>query len=332
MKYGKNIQMRVRRHFNLQAYYLTPWWKKRSADFRKAKGKCEICGTTKKLQVHHKWYSFFREEDADLQCLCETCHLHGVHQQKGWEEMIDLDFNHQINRSQRLTHILDDAIIKQNKAQIPRNYLGASRLGVECARSLQFEFFDTQKDEGREFNGQTLRIFQVGHTLEELIINWLRLSGVNVVNYDKNNKQFGFSTANGLIKGHVDGIIKGGNEEFGPFPRLLEIKTANSKKWKEFEKNKLKKANPVYFTQIQLYLAYMGLTENPALFVAINKDTQELYFEDVPFDASVAQDASDRAVRIIQACMAGELLPREWPSEDYFQCKFCSWSNRCWHG
>lgn len=243
---------------------------------------------------------------------------------------MSIDFNHQINRSERLTHILNDAMIKQNGEQTPRNYLGASRLGVECARSLQYEFFHAKKDEGKDFNGQTLRIFQVGHILEELIISWLQLSGADVVNYDKNGKQFGFSTGNGLIKGHVDGIIKGGNEEFGPFPRLLEIKTANAKKWKEFEKNKLKKANWVYWVQIQLYLAYMGLEQNPALFVVINKDTQELYFEDIPFDPAAAQDASDRAARIVQCCLAGELLPREYPSQDFYQCKWCNWGSRCW--
>lgn len=314
---------------NLQTYYATAHWKKRSADFRKAKGKCEMCGATERLQVHHKRYKFYRERDTDLVCLCADCHLRGVHQQKGEMDLIDL--NHKKNRGDRLNYLIDEALVAQNKKQISRDYLGASRLGVECGRSLQFEFFNTKKDDGKEFSGKTLRIFQVGHTLEELMINWLRLSNVDVVNYDKNGKQFGFTTGHGLIRGHVDGIIKGGNDEFGPFPRLLEIKTANSKKWKEFEKNKLKKANWVYFIQVQIYLSYMGLDENPALFVVINKDTQELYFEDVPFDPSIAQDASDRAVRIIQACMAGELLPREATSPEYYQCKLCSWRERCWN-
>ena len=79
-------------------------------------------------------------------------------------------------------------------------------------------------------------------------------------------------------------------------------------------------------------MAYMDLTDNPALWTVINKDDSSLYHEDIPFDLSAAQDASDRAARIIQACEAGELLPREYSDESFYLCKFCSWSNRCWHG
>lgn len=49
---------------------------------------------------------------------------------------------------------------------------------------------------------------------------------------------------------------------------------------------------------------------NPALFTAINKDTAELHHELVPFNASLAQRMSDRAVKVITASEAGELLPR----------------------
>jgi hypothetical protein len=77
-------------------------------------------------------------------------------------------------------------------------------------------------------------------------------------------------------------------------------------------------------------MAYMDLTENPALWTVVNKDTSELYHEWIPFDASIAQEASDRAVRIIQACEAGELLPREYPSADFYQCHWCAYSERCW--
>jgi hypothetical protein len=313
---------------NLSKYYLTPHWKKRSAEFRKTKGKCERCGTTERLQVHHKLYKFYREKDSDLECLCETCHLKGVHQQKG--EMDLIDFNHTKTRGDRLNELIDNALTAN--VEKPRDYLGASRLGHECKRALQLEFFNTPKDEGKGFTGRTLRIFQVGHIMENMAAEWLRAAGLNLKTVGKDGKQFGFVTGKGKIKGHCDGIIIDGPKDFGPFPRLWEHKTASDKKWKEFVKNKVKKANITYYAQIIIYMAYMELADNPALFMVTNKDTQELYFEDVLFDASYAQEISDRGANIIQACLAGELLPREWPSEDYFQCKFCSWSNRCWHG
>ena len=50
-------------------------------------------------------------------------------------------------------------------------------------------------------------------------------------------------------------------------------------------------AKPIYAAQIALYQAYLGLTEAPALFTAINKDTCELWHELVPFDGALAQAA-----------------------------------------
>ena len=75
-----------------------------------------------------------------------------------------------------------------------------------------------------------------------------------------------------------------------------------------------------------------GVSQNPALFTAINKDTAELYFEPVPFDSARAQKASDRAVNILRACDAQELLPRHTQDPTHFLCKFCAWQDRCWGG
>jgi hypothetical protein len=311
---------------NLQTYYATAHWKKRSADFRKVKGKCEMCGATERLQVHHKRYKFYRERDTDLVCLCADCHLRGVHQQKGWEDM--LDFNHQKNRGDRLNYLIDEALVIPTET--PRDYLGGSRLGHECARALQYEFYNVPKD--RPFSGQLMRTFAIGHALEDLAADWLRKGGLDLRTVDAKGKQFGFVTGKGFIRGHIDGVIVGGPDDLGPYPRLWECKTSSAKKWREFEKHKVRKTSQTYFIQVQTYMAYMDLTENPALWTAINKDDSALYHEDIPFDPSAAQDASDRAARIVQCCLAGELLPREYPSADFYQCKWCNWGDRCWNG
>ncbi|MBF0153233.1 MAG: hypothetical protein HQL64_05785, partial [Magnetococcales bacterium] len=87
--------------------------------------------------------------------------------------------------------------------------------------------------------------------------------------------------------------------------------------------------------QIATYQAYMetavpGITVNPALFTAINKNTAELHFELVPFDAALAQRMTDRAVRILQATEAQELLPRISRESTHFECRMCSFQDRCW--
>lgn len=36
--------------------------------------------------------------------------------------------------------------------------------------------------------------------------------------------------------------------------------------------------------------------------------------------------------RVIQATEAGELLPRAFAEASHFECKFCSYAQRCWGG
>ncbi|OYU73217.1 MAG: hypothetical protein CFE32_21550, partial [Alphaproteobacteria bacterium PA3] len=106
--------------------------------------------------------------------------------------------------------------------------------------------------------------------------------------------------------------------------------------WRETVKSGVAVAKPIYAAQIALYQAYMdagipGLASNPALFTAINKDTAELHHELVPFNPELAQRMSDRAVRILRATDAGELLPRVARERDHFECRMCAYANRCWN-
>jgi len=115
-------------------------------------------------------------------------------------------------------------------------------------------------------------------------------------------------------------------------PRGLSL---NAKSWRDTVKNGLRKSKPVYAVQVATYQAYMegsvpSVSQNPALFTAVNKDTAEIYHELVPFDASLAQQASDRAVNVIRATEIGEILPRIAASPDHFECAFCPYQQRCW--
>jgi hypothetical protein len=56
-------------------------------------------------------------------------------------------------------------------------------------------------------------------------------------------------------------------------------------------------------------MAYMNLDENPSLFIALNKDTSEIFHELIPFDSEAAQRYSDRAVQIIRAGENNEKMP-----------------------
>ena len=247
-----------------------------------------------------------------------------------------LDFNKRPSMAERINAAIDAALEAERAATPSRDYLGASRLGHPCERALQFEFAGAPKDEGQDFSGRSLRIFAIGHELEDLAIRWLRAAGLDLVSQKRDGGQFGFSVAGGRIRGHVDGIVAGAPAALGlRTPALWECKTMNAKNWRETVAKGVTVAKPVYAAQIALYQAYMeatvpGISVNPALFTAINKDTAELHHELVPFDADLAQRMSDRGVRILRATDAGELLPRIAANRDFFECRFCPWAERCW--
>jgi hypothetical protein len=243
-----------------------------------------------------------------------------------------LDFNHRPKEptfADALNERIDQALVAENDARVPRSYLGGSRLGDPCARRLQYEFLCLPRDPGGGFSGKSLRIFAVGHSFEDLAVEWLRKAGLDLRTRDRGGEQFGFSVAGGRVQGHIDGVVVAAPDGMA-VPALWECKTANAKNWREIVRRGVAVAKPIYAAQVALYQAYMGLTDAPALFTAINKDTSELWHELVPFDGGLAQSISDKAVRILQACDAGEWLPRVAPEPGYYECGYCAWKQRCW--
>lgn len=240
-----------------------------------------------------------------------------------------LDFNSTASLSGRLTALIDVGMQQARAGQEARRYLGASRLGVACERALQYEYAQAPVDYGRDIEGRLLRIFERGHVIEDSMVAWLRAAGFDLRTRDCSGEQFGFSVADGRLQGHADGVIVGGPEGFA-YPCLWENKCLGGKSWRELEKHRLAVAKPVYAAQVALYQAYLELTEHPALFTAVNADTMEIYAELVPFDAALAQRMSDRAVKIITATDAGELLPRSFAEPTHFECRMCAWQDRCW--
>ena len=240
-----------------------------------------------------------------------------------------MDFNSSSSLSGQITALVDLGMQRLRSEEMPRDYLGASRLGVSCARALQYEFAKAPVDPGRDPDGRLLRIFRRGHVIEDCMVDWLRAAGFDLRTRKANGDQFGFSAAGGRLQGHIDGVIVGGPEGF-TYPALWENKCLGSKSWRDLEKSGLAVAKPVYAAQVAIYQAYLELHEQPAIFTAVNADTMEIYTELVPFDAALAQRMSDRALTVISATEAGELLPRAFHGSTHFECRMCAWQDRCW--
>ena len=59
-------------------YLLSDWWiDKRQAIFVVKKKRCQLCGSKKKVSIHHKTYEHLGNEPLkDLMILCGVCHEH----------------------------------------------------------------------------------------------------------------------------------------------------------------------------------------------------------------------------------------------------------------
>ena len=236
-----------------------------------------------------------------------------------------LDFNRTNISSTDISKLINavmDAGALAEERESRRTYLGASAIGSECLRKVQY---DWTRDS--TYPARTKRIFARGHAFEEITVRAMAVAGFRM---ERGTARTGFSAANDLFKGHADGILLDG-PLFLQYPALWEHKALGSSGWKKLEKDGVRKAYPQYFDQCQLYMAYLGLDTNPALFTAVNSDNCEILHELIPFDGEAAQAASDRAVSVIRATQAGELLPRitdKGPTD--WRCKMCSHSAECW--
>lgn len=228
----------------------------------------------------------------------------------------------------RVNALVDAALVARNRRQRPRDYLGGSRVGEPCARKLVYEVAHAPKDPGRDFDGGILRVFDAGHQFEALSIRWLREAGFDLRDRGPDGGQFGFAAAGGRLRGHADGVIVVGPDVGLRWPALWEHKALGQRSWTDLVKRGLRLSKPVYFAQVQLYMAYLEL--EVALFTALNRDTLALHHEAVPFDAAEAQRLSDQAVGILRAVEAGELPPRVAQAADFYLCRLCPYAVRCW--
>jgi hypothetical protein len=208
-------------------------------------------------------------------------------------------------------------------AELPRPYLGASIVGYDCLRRIQFDWWCKPV-----LAAQTREKFDRGHYFEERMRRHLIAAGFKFAPPEA----VAFTAANGALRGHADGIIIHGPDLLGTYliyPLIWEHKALNASSWREIERDGLEKKHSYYLAQVSLYQAYLNIT-NPALFTVTNADTCEWLHFFVPFDAERAQLWSDRAVGIIEATRAGELLPRAYNNPKDWHCRMCPHNERCW--
>ena len=208
---------------------------------------------------------------------------------------------------------------KRNDA--PRGYLGGSVIGRECERQLWYGFRWCSPE---KFDGRMLRLFDRGQREEAVFIADLRSIGAKVMDVDPSTgKQFRFTAIAGHAGGSMDAVALGIPEAPKTW-HVCEFKTHNAKSFAALQKDGVQKAKPEHYAQMQIYMRWAQLTR--ALYLAVNKDTDELYGERIHFDAEFAERLETKAERVIFA-----QEPPEGISADpaFYKCKFCPASKVC---
>ncbi len=202
--------------------------------------------------------------------------------------------------------------------------LRASRIGSLCNRAL----FYSVNGEEEITSEKSQRIFEVGRSLEPLIVSWLRSDGWNVRRNLFLNSNEGMSLSislnGGSIEAHPDCVISREDNEL----ILADIKTMNDRSFRSLKREGTANSHPQYADQLTIYaqaLRIAGYEINTLAIVALNKNNCEEYIDFFQFEPERYEALKERAERIF-AC-------NEAPEQgDRFQnwcCDYCGYAHLC---
>lgn len=216
-----------------------------------------------------------------------------------------------------------DAIFRAYEArrEPPRGHLGASVIGRPCARQLWYGFRWAYAE---QHSGRLLRLFERGQREEPALSSDLRAIGVQLHTVDpRTGRQFEFSA----VGGHVGGSMDGAGLGFPEAPKtwhVVEYKTHSAKSFADLVAKGVHGAKPEHYAQVQLYMHWSGMER--AMYLAVNKDTDEICAERVHYDRYDAERLEAKAARIVEAA-----TPPAGVSQDptWYQCKMCPAAQVC---
>lgn len=225
------------------------------------------------------------------------------------------------------TDAFDDSEHKKHRA-----HLGISLSGRECARELYYGF---RWATDQRISGRGLRLFNRGHLEEARFVAMFRTIGCKVWETDQHNKQYRVSLYGGHYGSAIDAVVEG-IPEMPTIPILAEFKTHNNRSFRKIAGEVdsygnillptlgVKAGKIEHYAQFQQYLGFFHLSW--CLYCAVNKDTDELYLELVPYDQHTDESYKERSHRII---FAREAPPRISNNPAFWLCRNCDHRKVC---
>lgn len=202
-----------------------------------------------------------------------------------------------------------------------RTHLGASIIGRECQRAIWYSYRAVKLP---KFDGRMIRLFNRGHLEEGRFIALLMMIGATIYQQDANGKQLRFSEHFGHFGGSCDSVVIGIPDLDPGLPVLTEYKTHNTKSFTKLKTEGMRKSKPEHYIQMNLYMHKFQLTHG--LYMAVNKDNDELYGEIIEYDQYCAWFNIDKAKNIIYSRVPPARISK---SPAFFQCVWCEFKVVC---
>lgn len=208
--------------------------------------------------------------------------------------------------------------------------LGMGEVGGACQRRMWYNFRWAFRE---VFDAVALKRFADGHKSEDTQAERLRLvEGIDLETLDPvTGKQFTYIDVDGHAKGKCDGRIRGLLQ--APVKlHIWEAKAVSEKKLTEFrkikadlgEKDTLKKWDPTYYAQGQLYMHYEGTDRHYTTVSSPGMRDWDSCRTD--YDHAFAVMLKARMNRIIKS---NEPLDKVSDKPDWFECKMCPMRGVC---
>lgn len=213
-----------------------------------------------------------------------------------------------------------------------RGHLGASVLGRDCPREIWYGFRWAHR---AKHDPRMLRLFNRGHLEEPRFVALLMMLGCEFWQYDDQGNQFRINFADGHGGGSGDGVGRGIPDLPPETACLAEFKTHGENSfiklagklddWRAYRAGKgqfngtgVRATKFEHFVQMQTYMRQMGLAA--ALYMAVNKNTDDLYAEVVHLDTEFADQFLNRGDQLVK--MPGP-PKRISESPGFWKCRFC---------
>lgn len=213
---------------------------------------------------------------------------------------------------------LIDRGFEESADRKPRPYMGISMIGHECDRYLWLMFRWAVIP---SFSGRMYRLFRRGQLEEEQFVNDLKSIGCVMHHTGNDQKEVDFGC---WVRGHMDGIIESGLPEAPKKKHVAEFKTHNDASFKLLKMKGVKEAKPMHYAQMQCYM--LGEGTDRALYMAVNKNDDELYTERVKLD----KDFAEVMVRRGQEIATSPFIPLGISQDPtFYKCNMCPCHEFC---